>query len=349
MAEYTLRALRGEELPRMEVLLAREGLKVDAGLDYSCGVFDGEALIAAGSCAGNTLRCLAVAEDRQGGGLLNRVVEHLIQVQYRRGNYHIFLYTKPRNVPLFADLGFAEIARADSGAVFMENRKTGFSDYLTRLREETGELTPGGGSVGALVMNANPFTLGHQYLVQAAAAECGLLHLFVVSEDASQFPTGVRTRLVREGTAHLKNVVLHQTDSYLISQATFPAYFLPGSDAAAAAQAELEGRVFARIGEALGIGVRFLGEEPFSRVTNIYNRLLVQTLPQAGIQCRILPRKATPGGEVISASAVRRALAWGDWGTVEAMTPPTTLSFLRSEEGERIIAGLRDEKGGGEE
>lgn len=333
----------------MEALLAREGLKVDAGLDYSCGVFDREALIAAGSCAGNTLRCLAVAEERQGGGLLNRVVEHLIQVQYRRGNYHIFLYTKPRNVPLFADLGFAEIARADSGAVFMENRKTGFSDYLTRLREETGELTPGGGSVGALVMNANPFTLGHQYLAREASAGCGLLHLFVVSEDASHFPARVRTRLVREGTAHLKNVVLHQTDSYLISQATFPAYFLPGSDAAAAAQAELEGRVFARIGEALGIGVRFLGEEPFSRVTNIYNRLLVQTLPQAGIQCRILPRKTTPGGEVISASAVRRALARGDWGTVEAMTPPTTLAFLRSEEGARIIAGLRDEKGGGEE
>lgn len=349
MAEYTLRALRAGELPQMEALLAREGLKRDGGLDYSCGVFEGDLLIAVGSCAGNTLRCLAVAEEYQGGGLLNQVVQHLIQVQYHRGNYHIFLYTKPRNAPLFQDLGFAEVARADGATVFMENRKTGFSDYLSRLREESGVLPDRPGPVGALVMNANPFTLGHQYLAQTAAAGCGLLHLFVVSEDASLFSTRVRTELVRAGTAHLNNVVLHQTGSYLISQATFPAYFLPDGDAAAQAQARLDSAVFSRIAEALGIGVRFLGEEPFSPVTRIYNQLLSQTLPGSGIQCRILPRKATPQGEIISASAVRRALARGDWGTVEAMTPPTTLAFLRSEEGARIIAGLKDEKGGGEE
>lgn len=346
MAEYTLRPLRAEELPRMAELLAREGLKVDAGLDYHCGVFEGDTLVATGSCAGNTLRCLAVSRDHQGSGLLNQLLQHLIQVQYRRGNYHIFLYTKPKNVPLFEDLGFAEIARASDSTVFLENRKTGFSDYLARLREETGALDPGGGQIGALVMNANPFTLGHQYLAGEAAARCGLLHLFVVSEDASLFPTAVRTRLVREGTAHLKNVVIHPTDSYLISQATFPAYFLPDGDAAVAAQAGLEGKVFARIGEALNISVRFLGEEPFSRVTNIYNQLLAQTLPQAGISCQILPRKTTPEGEVISASALRKALSVGDWATVEAMAPPTTLSFLRSAEGAGIIARLKDGKVG---
>lgn len=343
MAEYTLRPLRAEEAPQMAELLKQEGLKVDAGLNYSCGIFEEGSLVATGSCAGNTLRCLAVAKDHQGSGLLNQLLQHLIQVQYRWGNYHIFLYTKPKNVPLFEDLGFAEIARADGSTAFLENRKTGFSDYLSRLRQETPSLP---GPVGALVMNANPFTLGHQYLTEAAAARCGLLHLFVVSEDASLFPTAVRTKLVQAGTAHLKNVVIHPTESYLISQATFPAYFLPDSDTAVAAQAKLDGLVFSRIGEALGIRVRFLGEEPISRVTDLYNQLLSQTLPQAGIACQILPRKATSGGEVISASAVRRALSAGDWTTVEAMVPPTTLSFLRSPEGAEIIAKIKVESGG---
>ncbi len=346
MAEYTLRPLREDERPSMEALLAQEGLKRDAGLDYSCGVFDGESLVATGSCAGNTLRCLAVAKDRQGGGILNRLVLHLFQVQHRRGNYHVFLYTKPRNAPLFADLGFAEIARAGDSMVFLENRKTGFSDYLARLREETGALASRPGRTGALVMNANPFTLGHQYLAQEAGKACGLLHLFVVSEDVSLFPARVRTELVRAGTAHLKNAVLHQTGSYLISRATFPAYFLPDSDAVCEAQARLDGAVFSRIADALGIQVRYLGEEPASAVTRIYNRHLAQALPAAGIQCRILPRKTTPAGEIISASAVRKALARGDWATVEAMVPPSTLACLRSEEGGNILAGLGPQNGG---
>ena len=346
MAEYVLRPLRAEELSQMEALLAREGLRRDGGLDHSCGIFEGDTLIATGSCAGNTLRCLAVDGSHRGGGLLNQLVQHLIQVQYRRGNYHIFLYTKPQNAPLFEDLGLAEIARAGDSTVFMENRKTGFSDYLSRLREESAALEPLSGPTGALVMNANPFTLGHQYLVQEAAARCSALHLFVVSEDASLCPAQVRRELVRAGTAHLKNVVLHQTDSYLISQATFPAYFLPDSDAATAAQARLDGAVFARMAEALGISVRYLGEEPFSPVTHIYNQLLSQTLPPSGIQCRILPRKAASSGEVISASAVREALSRGDWARVETLVPPSTMAFLRSEEGGRIIASLSSHGGG---
>lgn len=46
------------------------------------------------------------------------------------------------------------------------------------------------------MMNANPFTNGHRYLIQQAAAQCDWLHLFLVKEDSSRFPYEDRLDLV---------------------------------------------------------------------------------------------------------------------------------------------------------
>lgn len=114
----------------------------------------------------------------------------------------------------------------------MENRRTGFADYLKKLQTETSQ-SPAAKAVsllanprtGAVVMNANPFTLGHRWLVEYAASKVDLLHVFIVSEDVSLVPLSVREQLVREGTADLGNLVYHQTGPYMISNATFPSYF----------------------------------------------------------------------------------------------------------------------------
>ena len=110
----------------------------------------------------------------------------------------------------FGDLGFYEIARVEGKVVFMENRRTGFADYLKKLQTETSQ-SPAAKAVsllanprtGAVVMNANPFTLGHRWLVEYAASKVDLLHVFIVSEDVSLVPLSVREQLVREGTADL--------------------------------------------------------------------------------------------------------------------------------------------------
>ena len=141
-------------LARVEQLLREEGIRLDGNLDYTCGVFDEEeTLIATGSCFGNTMRCLAVSSAHRGEGLLNRMVEHLMEVQLNRGNFHLFLYTKPGVSRQMADLGFYEIARVE-GLVFMENRRTGFSGFCRRLEKKKAE----GPRIASLVMNANPFT-----------------------------------------------------------------------------------------------------------------------------------------------------------------------------------------------
>ena len=155
-------------LQKVDILLEQEGIRRDTNLDYICAMFDDDLnIIATGSCFGNTLRCLSVDHHYQGNGLLNEIVTHLINIQFERGNTHLFLYTKPDTAKFFKDLGFYEIARADKQIVFMENKKDGFSNYLKNLEKPDSEFQ----TTAALVINANPFTLGHQYLVEKAAAD----------------------------------------------------------------------------------------------------------------------------------------------------------------------------------
>ena len=339
MSEYALTQVSLSDkrmLAQVDALLVENGITRDANLDYICAIVDEEnRVIATGSCFGATLRCFAVSQQHQGEGLLNEVVSHLMEYQMARGYTHLFLYTKIKSAKFFQSLGFYEIARVDGTLVFMENRRNGFPSYLSRL-----EKTARPGVSGAIVMNANPFTLGHQYLVETAAGRCDTLHLFLLSEDASLVPFGVRKQLVQAGTAHLKNVVLHDSGPYIISNATFPSYFLKDDSAGIQGHAKLDLAIFVRIARALGVTVRFVGEEPTSQVTGLYNEIMAAQLPENGIDCVILPRKEALG-KAISASTVRAALQAGDWQTLSQLVPQTTLDYFRSSEAEPVLRRIR--------
>lgn len=382
MPDYYIAQIRPGDIrgsQALDLLLQAEGIRRDANLDYTCGMFDHEgSLIATGSCFGNTLRCLAVSSSHQGEGLMNQIVTHLMEVQVGRCNTHLFLYTKCGSAKFFEDLGFYEIARVENQVVFMENRRNGFTDYLGRLKAETaqaaqdgpsgeplpqigstGELLPQIGPTGeplpqigstgepfaqrgaaAIVMNANPFTLGHQYLVEQAAACNELVHLFIVSEDASLVPFSVRERLVKEGTAHIRNVCCHSSGPYIISSATFPSYFQKDEEAVIESHARLDLAVFRRIAEALGITRRYVGEEPTSQVTGIYNQIMEEQLPNAGIECIIVPRK-TACGKAISASAVRKAVKEKDTELLAGLVPESTLRYFLSSEAEDVVGRIQ--------
>ena len=325
---------------QIDALLEAEGIRRDGNLDYTCGMYDEDMnLIATGSCFGNTLRCMAVSSAHQGEGLMNQIVTHLLDVQYQRGNLHIFLYTKCDSAKFFGDLGFYEIVRIDGQIVFMENRRTGFQDYLGQLAKEKEE----GKKSAALVMNANPFTLGHQYLVEKAAAENDILHLFIVSEDASLVPFSVRKKLVMEGTAHLKNIRYHDSGPYIISSATFPSYFQKDQEAVIESHALLDLTVFTRIAQAMNITRRYVGEEPNSLVTGIYNEIMQKKLPENGIECVIVPRLQSEG-KAISASTVRQAIKDGNWEALKELVPKTTLDYFMSPQAEAVVARIRGEE-----
>ena len=327
---------RGRE--RMDALLAAEGIRRDRNLDYSCGVFDeDEGLIAAGSSFGSTLRCLAVSSGHRGEGLMNLVVSHLTERLFALGRTHVFLYTKTKNDRIFRDMGFYEIARVGNDLVFMENRREGFPRFLSEL-----ESTKREGDSAAIVMNANPFTKGHRYLVERACRESGSVHLFLLSEEAGPIPFAVRKRLVKEGTADLDNLVIHDSGPYMISSATFPSYFLRDEDAAILAHAKLDIAVFGRIAEALGVTARYAGEERTSRVTALYNSVMAEELPKMGIEFREIPRLLASSGEAVSASAVRQAIKEDALDRVSEMLPPSTLAYFESEEAAPVIAAIRE-------
>ena len=197
--------------------------------------------------------------------------------------------------------------------------------------------------VGAVVMNANPFTLGHRYLVETAARECDVLHLFILSEDVSVFPFSVRKNLVIKGTEDIPDICYHDSGPYIISNATFPSYFQKDERAVVESHARLDLEVFSRIAATLGITDRYIGEEPHSAVTSLYNELMETLLPEHGIRCHVIPRRRVDGegSEVISASDVRKAIQTGDEALLEKLVPESTLSWLHSKEAEPVVELIR--------
>ena len=318
---------------QIDELLSSEGIRRDENLEYTCVIYDDDNnVIATGSCYGNTLRCLAVSSAHQGEGLLNEIVSHLVQYEYERGIYKLYVYTKTNTAKFFRDLGFYEIVRIENQIVFMENRSNGFDEYLKEL-----SLTKrSGAKTAAIVMNANPFTLGHLYLIERASSENEYVHVFIVSEDISLVPFETRKQLILEGTSHLNNIIYHSSGPYIISNATFPSYFQKDNEAVIESHANIDLSIFVRIAKVLGITSRYVGEEPRSLVTGIYNRIMAKKLPEHGIDCVIVPRK-----ENISASTVREFIRKGELAKIKALVPESTYRYFTSPESESIIKKLQ--------
>jgi len=321
-----------KRVTQLEELLKREGITRDAHLDYTIGMYDADYnLIATGSCFSNTVRCVAVDGAHQGEGLLAAVLTRLLRYLAERGITHVFLYTKRGKVDFFSNLGFSEIDTGMDLVAFMENRRNGFPAYLEELASHKRD-----GVCAAVVANCNPFTLGHRYLIETASGQNGFVHIFVVSEDASLFPSEDRFGLVAAGVSGLGNVELHHTGSYIISSAVFPSYFIEDSESVIRAQAHLDINIFKKIASALGVTKRYAGTEPFSKVTGIYNEVMRRELPPAGIEFAEVPR-AEKNGNPISASRVRALIKSGDLASARELVPPSTYEYFLSGKGREAI------------
>lgn len=177
---------------------------------------------------------------------------------------------------------------------------------------------------GVVVMNCNPFTLGHRYLIEQAAKQVERLFVMVVREDCSLFAYAERKAMVEQGVAHLKNVTVIDGSEYAISQATFPTYFLKRLDDAADTQMLLDLDLFRRhIAPALGTTVRFVGTEPTDRLTRRYNQLMHEVLADVREIVRLEKE-----GNAVSASRVRKAMEQGDMSTIRQLVPSTTLPYI---------------------
>lgn len=183
---------------------------------------------------------------------------------------------------------------------------------------------------GSIVMNCNPFTLGHRYLIEYAASQVENLYIFVVEENRSYFTFEDRLNLVRKGTADLQNVTVLPSGNFIISAATFPGYFYKDNLKEAKIDCSNDLTVFAQyIAPALNIKIRFAGEEPLDPVTNQYNDGMREILPQYGMEFRAIPRKKDDEGVgVISASRVRKYYETDRLDEIKKIVPETTFEYL---------------------
>ena len=202
------------------------------------------------------------------------------------------------------------------------------NDYRKSLRKIYREkLAP---RVGAIVMNCNPFTLGHRYLVEQALKHCDRLIVFVVEEDKSVFPFADRLQLVKENLADLKNVLVLPSGEFIISSRTFEEYFNKESLQEHKIDTSTDVTLFAsKIAPCLNISVRFAGEEPFDTVTRQYNETMARILPQYGLKFVEIPR-LKKNNTPISASHVRELVKAREFNELKKFVPKKTLAYLKT-------------------
>lgn len=357
MEIQTLNPTTPRQRQRIEAFLKRNGLRFDDMHYYAAITDDDGEMIAGGGLKGNVIKCVAVDDAHKGEAIANTLISHLIAHANEEGHSNVMLFTKPKNRQLFESLSFRLLAEAPE-AVLMETGIGGINntvEALKKIREE-GEvckennqeckkkektnlnittpqhlnpspsqpLTTTTPRRGVVVMNCNPFTLGHRYLIEQAAKQVERLFVMVVREDCSLFAYAERKAMVEQGVAHLKNVTVIDGSEYAISQATFPTYFLKRLDDAADTQMLLDLDLFRRhIAPALGATVRFVGTEPTDQLTRRYNQLMHEMLADVRETARLEKK-----GNAVSASRVRKAMEQGDMSTIRQLVPPTTLPYI---------------------
>jgi [citrate (pro-3S)-lyase] ligase len=294
-------------------------------------------LVGTGSHQGRILKYVAVSPKYRDTTAFALIVTYLTE-KLLKIYKHTFVFTRPENSVRFRGLGFTEIASAPPLFTILEfgfESILTYQEYLKTLKRLTVS-----DAVAAIVVNCNPFTLGHQFLIEKAAAENELVYLFVVEEDLSAFPFLVRWNLIEKGIAHLRNVCMVRGGMYIVSGSIFPAYFLKNETISDVMekQAELDVRIFANyMVPVLGIKKRYVGTEKYCATTAAYNRAMKSILPSFGVEVIEVMRKvATPGNSklpiFISASNIRQAIKADKLDEVLEFLPESTREFLFSDD-----------------
>lgn len=326
---------------RIEQFLDDNGLRLD-DVDYYAALVDEttDEIVAGGGLKGGVIKCVAVADGHKGEAVANQIVSHLIAHANADGHQCVKLFTKPQNRQMFESMSFRLLAEAPK-AILMETGIGGIKRYSEELKREKGKVKseksnselhhlnpstphPIMTQSGIIIMNCNPFTLGHRYLIEQAAQQVDTLYILVVREDCSMFGYDERKAMIVRGVAHINNVVVCDGSEYSISATTFPTYFLKHLSDASDTQMTLDIDLYRRhIAPALGVTVRFVGTEPDDPLTRRYNELMKSMLPDVREVARL-----EKNGVAVSASRVRKAIVENHLALAARLVPPTTVPYI---------------------
>lgn len=322
-----------------EIKLYLKTNNVDYDLpDKTFVIRDSGKIIATGSADGNILKYFFSKDEYQGQGLMGIIYNSLLNHLLESGYNSFFVFTTPCNKTIFKSLGLKEVYSTGRVSLF----EGGFYNYDKWIKGVQASIKSKNGKRGAMVVNCNPMTLGHKYLIDTALQQVDELLVFVVEEDSSIFPFADRFSILENELQDYNNVTLIKSGPYIISRGTFPTYFIKKKDEMLDIYTELDGSIFAKkIALDLEIDIRFFGEEPTDIVTLNYNNTLKKILEDSSISVKIIERKKLDT-TIISASYVRSLLKDNNIDCAFKYLPVATINYLKSKDGEKIIIKLQE-------
>ena len=325
-----------EERDLLISFLNKHNFDYEYDISYSIFVYDDTKLIATASLANNVMKCFLVIKEYTNKNITNLMFSHLVNYMNERNIFNFFVFTIPSNERIFTSLNMKTIVMT-MNTVLLEGGAE-ITKVLTSLKKE---YKVSNNKKAAVIINANPMTYGHLYLIETAALENKEVLVFVVSEDLSSFPFADRFEIIKEATSHIKNVTVLPTLSYLVSKVTFPKYFLKEDQLIKDEQTLVDVLVYKEYyAKIFNIVMRYLGEEPFSANTSKYNKVLNDYL---GNHVKIVKRK-TIGTEIVSASLVRKLIKVNKISDVKKYVPQATYDYLISEKGQIVVNKIKESK-----
>lgn len=325
-----------EEQQILISFLSQHNLEYEYDIDYSILVYDGELLVATGSIANNIMKCFLVIKEYQGKNITTLMFKHLVDELYARNIHHFFVFTLPRNEKIFVTFNMKRIVKT-MNTVLLESGEH-IQDVLSRLKDN---YDISDAKKACVIINANPMTNGHLYLIETAAKENKEVLVFVVSENLSSFPFSDRFKIIKKATAHLDNVKVLPTLSYLVSKLTFPKYFLKEDQLIQDEQTLVDVLVYKEYyAKIFRINKRYVGEEPFSINTSKYNKVLKDYL---GNNIKIIKRLEFHD-KAISASQIRKFIKTNKIDKIKGLVPEATYQYLLSDQGKKVIKEVQSKK-----
>ncbi|MDO9628925.1 MAG: adenylyltransferase/cytidyltransferase family protein [Acholeplasmataceae bacterium] len=318
------------ELSDVQNLLIQNDLSFDDNVTQTIGIYDGETMVATGSLYSNVIKMIAVDTSHQGENLTAMILTHLIRILNEKGIQKYFLFTTQKSKAFFLNYNFSLVYENDF-VVMLENKFDTIIERLTRLRAS---ITYNRGTIASIVMNCNPVTLGHLYLIEKCASQNDNVIIFLVEENKSVFPYEIRLELLKKSTAHLKNVHILPSTPYIISTATFPTYFLKEMSERSVVYMNLDISIFNKYFIPIfSIDFRYVGSEPLDPTTNAYNETMKKILKEKLVVIERLRDKQN----VVSASLIRKLAVEKKYDMIKMYTPTPTYKFLKSKKGKALF------------
>lgn len=330
MMDYMIRdILLDSEINEVKKLLETNNLIYESTVTKTIGLYDHNKLIATGSIDHNVIKMIAVDPNYQSQNISSKILSHLLFYLEAHDINHYFLFTKPENKDIFSNYNFNEIMETKDIVLF-ENKHDDIQKKLIALSQS---IPAKKGSRGCIVMNLNPMTLGHLYLIEETSKMHDDIIIFLVETDESLFSYDTRLNLLKKSIKHLNNVHILPSTDYMISRATFPTYFLKEKEKMDV-YTELDVFIFKTYFMPIfQIDKRHVGEEPLDELTQHYNLKMKSILKE---QLIMIPRK-TYQDKVISASYVRKLASEKKYDMIKSMVPKATYKFLISKKGRSLF------------